>query len=535
LKKSAGHEKYADAVGRFFKDRYGGLENIKRTLARDPVGMLADLSTVMSLGGTAAARAPGLAGQVGQAVRAAGRVTDPINIAARAIGPAARAAAGPVGLMTGTGGEALRTAERAGEAGGARAQAFRESLAGDVPMEQVVTEARDAVANLRRERGQLYREGMRGVQQASQQPLPFDRIDQALRSITEVQTFHGVATDEATQAIRQRIGQEIARWRQLPAVPYHTAEGLDALKQRIGNLRDVQPGTPEARVVREAQAAIRGTIRAEVPEYAGVMRGYEEASNLINEIERTLSLNPNASIDTALRKLQSTLRDNVNTNFGQRRYLADVLVEHGAPHLMERLAGQSLRPGMPRGLSRLLAGEISAKVATLGGAAAGAGAAVGGSALAGGAAGAAAALPFMSPRVMGETFYGIGRARQLAEARHPTGLAFQAGRVARELDPRKIIQNEARAALREKKDSGLTQDQVTILRQASRAGASADLVMKARDILESAAAKRERTKPLQVTVRPQDAMQPQPFAPTPGLPQGPQTPSPGESSYQGPQ
>jgi hypothetical protein len=136
---------------------------------------------------------------------------------------------------------------------------------------------------------------------------------------------------------------------------------------------------------------------------------------------------------------------------------------------------------------------------------------------------------------MGETFYGIGRARQLAEARHPTGLAFQAGRVARELDPRKIIQNEARAALREKKDSGLTQDQVTILRQASRAGASADLVMKARDILESAAAKRERTKPLQVTVRPQDAMQPQPFAPTPGLPQGPQTPSPGESSYQGPQ
>lgn len=48
------------------------------------------------------------------------------------------------------------------------------------------------------------------------------------------------------------------------------------------------------------------------------MKNYENASNLIREIEKTLSLNPKASIDTALRKLQSVMRDNVNTNYGKR-------------------------------------------------------------------------------------------------------------------------------------------------------------------------------------------------------------------------
>src|SRR5438309_262397 len=38
------HEKYADAVGRFFADRYGGVENVKRSLATDPVGVAGDLS-----------------------------------------------------------------------------------------------------------------------------------------------------------------------------------------------------------------------------------------------------------------------------------------------------------------------------------------------------------------------------------------------------------------------------------------------------------------------------------------------------------
>ena len=41
----------ATDVGQFFADRYGGVENIKRTVAEDPVGSLADIASVLTGGG----------------------------------------------------------------------------------------------------------------------------------------------------------------------------------------------------------------------------------------------------------------------------------------------------------------------------------------------------------------------------------------------------------------------------------------------------------------------------------------------------
>lgn len=74
-------EPYADAVGKFLVDRYGSGSAILRTLATDPVGMAADISMVLSGGGTAAARLPGVAGRLGEAAATAGRAIDPITLA----------------------------------------------------------------------------------------------------------------------------------------------------------------------------------------------------------------------------------------------------------------------------------------------------------------------------------------------------------------------------------------------------------------------------------------------------------------------
>ncbi len=80
------HTKYADAVGKFFADRYGGMENFKKTLATDPVGFAGDLSTVLTGGGGVAARAPGMVGRVGEVAGAAGRAVEPLSAAGRAAG-----------------------------------------------------------------------------------------------------------------------------------------------------------------------------------------------------------------------------------------------------------------------------------------------------------------------------------------------------------------------------------------------------------------------------------------------------------------
>ena len=43
-----GNEQIAKEVGNFFAQRYGGLENIKKTFATDPIGMLSDVSIILT-------------------------------------------------------------------------------------------------------------------------------------------------------------------------------------------------------------------------------------------------------------------------------------------------------------------------------------------------------------------------------------------------------------------------------------------------------------------------------------------------------
>lgn len=81
-------EDTADAVGKFYKDRYGGVENIKNTLYNDPIGALADVSTVISGVGAGA----GLAGKVGTASKLSkvASLTDPLQATVKAVGATTR-------------------------------------------------------------------------------------------------------------------------------------------------------------------------------------------------------------------------------------------------------------------------------------------------------------------------------------------------------------------------------------------------------------------------------------------------------------
>ena len=72
--------------------------------------------------------------------------------------------------------------------------------------------------------------------------------------------------------------------------------------------------------------SVKNTIAEQAPVYNKVMKDYTESSDLIKEIERTLSLDKKASISASLNKLQSLMRNNVNTNYGYRQQIADELI-----------------------------------------------------------------------------------------------------------------------------------------------------------------------------------------------------------------
>lgn len=421
------HEPYANAVGKFLLDRYGSVEGVKNTLANDPVGLAADLSMILTGGGGLAARAPGLAGRTAEIVGSAGRLVDPLTNAAKVAGKVAKVpgeiAAQTLGVSTFAGPEAIKTAARAGYEGGEKSRAFLEQLRGKGDMESVVNDARQSLDNLRQQRGIDYRAGMKNVGQDTTQ-LNFDKIDQALTNIANVKSYKGVSTSPSTQATRLALEEAVNKWRMLDPADFHTAEGFDALKQMIGDVRDsTQFGSPERRVADQVYHAVRGSIIDQVPAYARVMKAYENASKRINEVSRALSLGDKASTDTALRKLQSVLRDNVNANYGNRRNLAEYLVQNGSPELLEKLAGQSLQPWTPRGLGKL-ALSVGAEVGAILGL--GTGGAGVGAALAG--------APLMSPRLAGEAAHAAGvGARYMGTLPLDIGLsAQQVGRLPRE-------------------------------------------------------------------------------------------------------
>lgn len=66
------YEPYADAAGKFFADRYGGLSNTRKTLEDDPVGMAADVSALLGV-----ARLPGRLAQASGTGAKAARVAAP--------------------------------------------------------------------------------------------------------------------------------------------------------------------------------------------------------------------------------------------------------------------------------------------------------------------------------------------------------------------------------------------------------------------------------------------------------------------------
>lgn len=101
----------ANAFGGFYKDRYGDIDKLKNTLATDPVGAAADLSTLLAGGATATAR---VAPTTAKVLGTASRVIDPLTLPMKAVGAGMRGAATVAGnvadLATGQ-----RPATRAGE------------------------------------------------------------------------------------------------------------------------------------------------------------------------------------------------------------------------------------------------------------------------------------------------------------------------------------------------------------------------------------------------------------------------------------
>ena len=343
--------------------------------------------------------------QMGENLATGTAIGTAIPVVGRGIQAASSAIRRGLGLTTGAGEESIAQALRAGREGN---QAFLQNIRGEVSAADVLDQAKDALANMRATRSQAYKQGiqstMPSVEIVAGKALPkappkldfapisskLDEVVETLKVKTPTGSQFKIGSDELRKV--EELQSVVKTWQKDPAL--HTAEGLDALKQRLDALYPDSPMQKQVqRVVSSVRNTVKDTIVAQDKNYAKTMRAYEESLGLEREIERALSLNNRSAADTAIRKLQSLTRNNANTNYGYRMELAKALQEQGGQDLMPALAGQALSSFTPRGL----AGQGAALGIGAGGALT-----VNPMAL--------AALPLTSPRLVGMGAYGLGRA-----------------------------------------------------------------------------------------------------------------------------
>jgi hypothetical protein len=301
------------------------------------------------------------------------------------------------GALTGTSGETVRQAFAAARAGGEELKQFTDALRKRTTPEQLVNRLREGTDQLSVEKSAKFGQmldtigdtrvptadvlpgvvedlGKIGVKVGEDKQLDFS--GSKFRTVPEAQKKLQRLYDEAVQ-----LGDE------------QDIRGIDTSRQALGAL--LLAGDDAS--ARTANMAITGAINrvraagTKVEGYQDALTQFGDDAEFINEISRSLSSGDKATIDTAYRKLATSLK----TNNEQRRNLLQELDDATGGYIMSSVAGQQLSEELPRGIFKQIAAGVAA-----------------GSALSGGiSATFLPALVFASPRVTGEVLRALGVAQ----------------------------------------------------------------------------------------------------------------------------
>jgi hypothetical protein len=213
-------ESAAQAAGGAIKERYGGIEQLKNTIATDPVGAVADISLLLSGGGA-------LVRGAGTAAKAAGATT--LGAGAETAGRAIGTVADVINPIT----PVAKGAELALRGGATAAGNIAGFMRGERPIEQAAEIAQQAAIG-------------RNAPDASRLAAVRAELAQAPSGVTGAQAAAGVYAPEL-QALGQAIGGRRPSF-------YGAAEKADEAA-RMAALQNVTPNLTTAQTAREAASA----------------------------------------------------------------------------------------------------------------------------------------------------------------------------------------------------------------------------------------------------------------------------------------
>ena len=313
------------------------------------------------------------------------------KVAGKAATGAADVGAGLLGTYTGTGKRFIKEAANPGN----EANFTQYMRGGEEGGRQIVSDAKDALQQIRQQRGDEYRTQLSAL---AANTAPITDAPMALNASLDDQLrkFNVRMTDDGPDFSRSTIDRKsqgdvkniIDLVRDWGAHPDDLQPiGLDTLKRQLD---DFYSDSKNSRVmVSNLRDKVHGLITDKVPAYADMTKDYAQATGLVNELELTLSLGKKPMIDTTLRKLTSAMRDNFAFRTGLLRQLQDATGEN----LESSIAGYNMSSAASQGgFGKLTSGALigSAMTHFL----------TGGHAL--------SLMALSSPRIVGETLRAMG-------------------------------------------------------------------------------------------------------------------------------
>lgn len=351
-------EQKFDAVANFFKDRYGGTDKVLKTIQEDPVGFALDVSTIFTGAGAllkgagTVSKASSLT-KLGQTASKIGKTVEPISLATKGIGTIAKPLAKGItklgqeslGISTGAGGDVIKSAFQAGKTG---SKEFTEALRGKTSKYNIVTAAREGLNSLKDSRASEYVSKLKKVKNSTKKldttPIIYEfknkLSDYGIKiGVGNKLNFKNSVIGDSSEAKRiQSVLEEAIKWKD------KTPAGLDTLKRRLGDF--YTPSGQGRALTTSLEKGVADLLKKKVPGYEEMVKGYQSTSELIKEIESTLSLGPKVNADTVIRKLIGAMKSDT----GVKQSLIKTIDDLTKVDLEGAITGASLSGVVPSGL-----------------------------------------------------------------------------------------------------------------------------------------------------------------------------------------
>jgi len=272
-----------------------------------------------------------------------GAVGAVIPLAGMAIRGTGKALKQVLGKTTGAGDVAIADAFKAGQNA---EKVFLDKMKGSIDAEGLERKVQNNFDKIKKARNMTYDDDITRLKQATyNKKLDINPVINDVKAIIR-QEGGGAEylVDDDTARVLSKTKETLNNFYKDKS--RHNLEGFDNLKKALQNI-NTREGTNAERVKTQITNSVKGQILKQSPEYKAINDLYARDTELLNDLKKVFSLNRNANSETVLRKIQSTARNNANTDWSYRAQLLKKLDPAG--EIQKEISANALNTWTPRG------------------------------------------------------------------------------------------------------------------------------------------------------------------------------------------